>query len=134
MEMLRKYWGSCLIVVAASGIAFAADYRPVHSASPLAVKAVTGDATLTVGESGQYVYVTGVATEVTLPAAAAGLNFYIVRASASAGDDVIVNAGSGDTVDGVGAVTNDVDALGSAAHFVAVDGTSWFVSGSKSDW
>ena len=133
MEMLKKFSGVCLLVAVAGSVAFAADYRPVHSASPLAIKAVTADTTLTVGESGQYVYVTGVATEVTLPTAAAGLNYYIVRASATAGQDVIVNASSGDTIDGVNAITNDVDALGAAVHIVAVDAASWFVSGAKSD-
>ena len=124
-----------LFAVAACGV-FAADYKPMAENSLVTVKAVTGATTLTAAESGQVILVTGAATEVTLPTAAAGLNYTIVRGSASAGDDVIVTAGSGDKIDGgsaAGSITNDVDQVGLAFQIIAVNATDWVVSGSKTD-
>jgi hypothetical protein len=127
----------CALVAVVGIGAFAADYKPVAENTPVTIKAVTGGSTtLTVAESGQIVYCTGTNT-VTLPAAAAGLQYTFVRGTATAANDIIVTAGSGDTIDGGGAagsITNDVDAVGHAITVTAMDGTVWVTSSSSTDW
>lgn len=135
--MTKKMLILALFAVVACGV-YAADYKPMAENSRVTIKSVTTTtATLTAAESGQIVYVTGTNSTITLPSAAAGLNYIIVRGSATAGHDVVVAPGSGDTINSLGAagtITNDVDAIGRAVKFVAMDATVWVTLDSSTDW
>ena len=127
----------CALVAVVGISAIAADYKPVAENTAVTIKVVSGGSTtLTVGESGQFVIASGTNT-VTLPAAAAGLTYTIARGTATAASDLTVTAGTGDTIDGgspAGSLVNDVDAVGNAITFIAIDGTSWITSSSSTDW
>ena len=127
----------CVVLFAVAGLVLAADYKPVAENTYTTVKSVTTtNVTLTAAESGQIVYVTGTNSTITLPAAAAGINYTIVRGSATAGHDVVIASQSGDTIDNLGdsgTITNDVDAIGNAIRIYACDATVWVTSSSSTD-
>ncbi len=83
----------------------------------------------------------GAAKAFTLPAAAAGARVGVVRGSVTAGDDVSVVAGAGDTVLGSEAgkqVTNAVDAVSQVLWLLAVNATAWVAdappAGDQESW
>ena len=137
MGNMKKVAVSLLMVIGV-GATFAADYKPLAENTLVKIKTVTTTtAALTAGESGQIVYVSGTNSTITLPSAAAGLQYFIVRGSATAAHDVVITAGAADKINGsadAGSITNDVDGVGLMVHVIAVDSVNWVVSGSSTDF
>lgn len=108
------------------------------------VEHLLDDDTLTVAESGKVFYIAkagaGAAADivVTLPSAAAGLNYIVVDANETAAADVTITAGSGDKInDGSAAASyvHDTDADNYAlCHLVAIDDVDWVVWSETGTW
>jgi hypothetical protein len=85
-----------------------------------AAQAFQGNVVVTASNSG--------ATTLTMPAAATGLRIGVQRLTAGAGYDVVLQAGSGDTVRGstvAGTATNDTDAVSQILWLEAENVTNW---------
>lgn len=97
------------------------------------VLAKTDDYTITAAQAfqGNIVFTGSKATTgntFTLPAAASGYRVGIQRLTATAGYDVVVTAGTGDTVRGsaaAGTITNDTDAVSDVLWLETADATAW---------
>lgn len=102
------------------------------SLSLLTVLAFTDSTTLTTAMSGSVITMASTGTGVvTLPPAAAGLNFTVVDHLITAAADVTITAGTGDGINGgaeAGSVTNTSDAAGAYVRIVAVDTASWIIT------
>jgi hypothetical protein len=100
--------------------------------------------TLTAAESGKVFYVAkagaGAAADivVTLPPAAAGLEYIIIDANETAAADITITAGAGDKImDGSAAASyiHDTDVENYAlCYLVAMDATDWVVVSSTGTW
>ncbi len=109
------------------------------SGRKLNLVSVSTDTTLTTGQSGSVVVVSGAATRinVTLPAAVAGLTYTIVDNWAQANADASVNPGSGDAIAGFAAnlnLTSVTDVIGANITLIAVDTTTWAIVGASGTW
>ncbi len=96
--------------------------------------------TLTAADSGK-IFITaaapGQATVYTLPAAAAGVTFTFVDVSATAGDDLQIQAVGDDTINaGTAAKIYEcvTDAIPQATTITAVDATRWEVTSEVGTW
>ena len=94
--------------------------------------------TLGAAESGKIIVgdYTGTQT-ITLPTAAAGLIFTFVDSSATAGDDLVIDSNTGDTIDGDtagDAIESVTDALGQSITLVAIDATQWITLHRSGTW
>lgn len=83
----------------------------------------------------------GGAVELTLPTAVGGYRFAICRVSATAADDVSIQAAAGDVIqasDGyctaAKQVDNTVDAISEVVVYEAQDATTWTVNRKPGDW
>jgi hypothetical protein len=120
------------------------DNSKLYTGATREVEHILANDTLTTTESGKLIYVAkagaGAAADVvvTLPAAAAGLEFIIVDANETAGADVTITAGTGDKInDGSAAASyiHDTDADNYAlCHLVAIDATDWVVWSETGTW
>jgi hypothetical protein len=74
----------------------------------------------------------------TLPPAAAGIEFYIVDANETVAADVTITAGAGDKIDNGSAaasIVHDTDADNWASvHLLAIDATEWIILHSSGTW
>lgn len=115
--------------------------------TPQLYAAKTANYTLTSAEAfaGRTVFnmdgATGGAVELTLPSAVPGMRFGVFRGSATAGDDVSVQAAAGDVVeasDGFTAaakqVDNTVDAISQIIWYECVDAGTWKAVTVPTDW
>jgi len=106
------------------------------------VETFTDEATLTVAQSGTVCVCDGNDGSagnvvLTLPAAAAGLTYTFVDANATAGDDLYIQAGAGDTInDGTAAkyLACKTDSAGQSVTLVAVDDKRWLIIGYAGTW
>jgi hypothetical protein len=104
----------------------------------------TDDDTLLAAESGKTCVADGNTPAagniiLTLPAASAGLTFTVVDANSTAGDDVYIKAGSGDTINGGTAAQYlackaDATAWPQAVTLVAIDETRWISTMMVGTW
>lgn len=99
--------------------------------------------TLTAAESGKVCIAIGLAgvaasnQVLTLPTAAAGLEFYFYDANATAADDLWITAGAGDTINGGTAAKSYIctgDAVKQGLHIVAQDATAWIILSEVGTW
>jgi len=122
--------------------------RASRNASLLRVETVTGDKTLAAAESGEVYFLDGSAElnfTVTLPSAKAGAYFtFVLSAASHANTQILIDAGTGSTIQGTtivqaagGADTKaahsnqklgfaDASIVGSIVEIVC-DGTNWFL-------
>jgi len=98
---------------------------------------------ITVAESGTdfvlhtFVGVTTGTVTFTLPAAVVGLEYTFIDNDATAGNDLEIQAGAGDTINGGTAAKAYVctgDAVKQACKVVAVDGTAWLIVHEVGTW
>jgi len=107
------------------------------------VEIFTADDTLTAAESGKVCVSDGLAgagagdLTITLPAAQAGLIFTFIDANSVAGDDLVITAAAGDTING-GSAGGSYRCTGDAAKqsvtLVAIDDTRWMVISETGTW
>ena len=102
------------------------------------VTAYTNSITLTAAQSGSVITMASTGTGVvTLPTAAAGLQYTIVDLLSASGADVTITAGSGDGIgDGAaaGSISSAVDVAGPTVTVVAIDTASWYIIAGSGVW
>ena len=107
------------------------------------IEVVDANDTITAAESGKCfvsIGLTGVAASnlvLTLPTAAAGLEYYFYDANAVADDDLWITCGAADTINGGTAQKSykcTGDAVKQGLHIVAQDATSWLVLSEVGTW
>ena len=105
---------------------------------PYTVLDTNDTTTLTVAQSGIYLVTNGTGTTtVNLPSAAAGLIYHILDGSATAGDDIIVDVQTGDSINGDSAgdgITCTTDADGQSVSLLAVDDVNWVTVHTFGTW
>jgi hypothetical protein len=108
------------------------------SLSKMTVSKYTAAQTLTAAQSGSVITMASTGTGVlTLPTAVAGLNYYILDNSVTAGADTRITAAAGDGINNgaaAGSLTNTQDAVGCHVHIVAIDTASWVTMSISGIW
>jgi len=105
-----------------------------------AVEVFDANDTLTAAETGKVCVSDGKGSGdlvLTLPAAAAGLTYTFYDANATAGDDLWITAGTGDTINGGTAAKSykcTGDAVKQHVTLVAADATRWVIVAENGTW